>query len=473
MPRRLLVVVLAALMAGAACGGSSKPKAGSASSPSTARTGPTTSAPTPVIGASGAIAPGTWLMAQKDETRSGADPVLPDLTRATRRWQSVNLDGDVYGQPLVAGNQVIVATTNDTVFSFDAGTGKQQWSAHVGTPVPARDLPCGNVDPVGITGTPAIDRGTGLVYAVAMVAGIRHELVALRLGDGKEAFRKAVDAPGADPKFHNQRGALLIANGRVYAPYGGRYGDCGTYHGSIVSVALDGTGAVESYVTPSQNEAGMWSPGGVVSDGKGALFAATGNSSSQSTFDYANAVIRLDRGLRPAGYWAAKDWKTLNSGDVDLGSESPAFVPAAGGWPDRVLVAGKAGVAYVLDPSRLGGIGGELSNKKLCNAAFGGTARVGRRVYVSCRDGLHAVDVADKAMNVVWTGPRFDAGPPIVAGGLVWVVDVGGNVLYGLDPASGQARVHDTIGDVTNFATPGAGAGAVYVSGARTVIAYG
>ena len=466
MPRRVPAAI-AALVVLVACGHSSKPKATATTSPAattTASTAPTTS------GTAGPV--GTWLMAQRDPTRSGVDEQSPavDLSHATRRWQSAKIDGDVYGQPLVVGSQVIVATTNDTVYSFDVATGKQQWASHVGTPVRARDLPCGNVDPVGITGTPAVG-GQQLVYAVAFVAPGRHELVALHLADGKEAFRKPVDGPGADPRTHNQRGGLLVANGRVYVPFGGRLGDCGTYHGTIVSVAVDGQGASQSYVVPSQNRAGMWSPGGLVADGSGNVFGVTGNSSSSGAFDDANAVIRLTGALKESDVWAPTNWKALNANDIDVGTETPALVPASGGLPARMLVPSKAGIAYLLDPAKLGGVGGELANKRICGSSFGGTAHAGRRAYVSCRDGVYAVDAGDRDITVVWHGPRFNSGPPIVAGGLIWALDVDGGVLYGLDAASGSARVSTRVGSVTHFATPGAD-GAVFVAAGGTVQAF-
>ena len=42
---------------------------------------------------------------------------------------------------------------------------------HLGTPVPRSTLQCGDIDPLGITGTPVYDQGNGLVYAVAETPG--------------------------------------------------------------------------------------------------------------------------------------------------------------------------------------------------------------------------------------------------------------------------------------------------------------
>jgi outer membrane protein assembly factor BamB len=76
------------------------------------------------------------------------------------------VDGAVYAEPLVAGGKVIVATENDSLYAFDAATGRQAWRAHLGTPVSGGQLPCGNIDVSGITGTPVIDPTAGTVYAV-------------------------------------------------------------------------------------------------------------------------------------------------------------------------------------------------------------------------------------------------------------------------------------------------------------------
>jgi PQQ-like domain len=77
-------------------------------------------------------------------------------------WRA-ELDGAVYGQPLVIGNQVIAATENDTVYALSARDGQVVWSVSLGQPMPGADLLCGDIDPLGITGTPAYDPDTGLV----------------------------------------------------------------------------------------------------------------------------------------------------------------------------------------------------------------------------------------------------------------------------------------------------------------------
>src|ERR1700730_13604977 len=47
------------------------------------------------------------------------------------------LQGQIYAQPLIAGNTVIVATQDDLVYGTDANTGAIQWQRSVGRPEPA------------------------------------------------------------------------------------------------------------------------------------------------------------------------------------------------------------------------------------------------------------------------------------------------------------------------------------------------
>ena len=80
-----------------------------------------------------------------------------------KAW-SVALDGQVYASPLVAEHIVVVATENNSLFGFTRG-GTLLWGHHDVAPVPLSQLPCGNIDPLGITGTPVYDLASHRVYA--------------------------------------------------------------------------------------------------------------------------------------------------------------------------------------------------------------------------------------------------------------------------------------------------------------------
>ena len=52
---------------------------------------------------------------------------------------------------------MIVATESNNVYALDETSGKVVWQQLIGNPMPLSQLPCGNIDPMGITGTPVID----------------------------------------------------------------------------------------------------------------------------------------------------------------------------------------------------------------------------------------------------------------------------------------------------------------------------
>jgi len=120
---------------------------------------------TPAAGG-GAHPAAAWPTYGRDAARSGVAAGVAAPGPLTVSWR-VRLDGAVYGQPLLVGNLVIAATENDSVYGLDQATGRVVWRRNVGTPVPLDSLPCGNIDPLGITGTPVYDPANGLVYAVA------------------------------------------------------------------------------------------------------------------------------------------------------------------------------------------------------------------------------------------------------------------------------------------------------------------
>src|SRR5438445_1636020 len=78
--------------------------------------------------------------------------------------------GNVYAQPLYIDDgpggrpTIIAATESNNVYALDAVDGSVIWQRNVGTPVPLANLPCGNIDPNGITGTPVIDLGSRSLF---------------------------------------------------------------------------------------------------------------------------------------------------------------------------------------------------------------------------------------------------------------------------------------------------------------------
>ena len=445
----------------AAC--SSKPKP---DTPTVGGAASNTTAASPVPSSPPASSSSDWTTYHHDAARSGVSDDQAPIGQVRKLWDST-LDADMYAQPLVVGGHVIAATEGNSVYAFDAASGAQIWRAPLGTPVDGGSLPCGNIDPSGITGTPVTDTSSNTLYVVAfLAAGTHHELFALDVGNGAVRWHRPIDPPGLSGRVEQLRGALTITNGRVYIPYGGLLGDCGPYKGAVVSSALDGKGDVTSYVVPTTRKAAIWHPGGPAVDGSG-LFVSTGNSESSGRFDYGNAVVHLSPQLQAVDYFAPTNWLRLNQGDVDLGSIGPALVGT-----NRVLAAGKEGIAFLLDRAHLGDIGGSIASVQVCNGGAFGTAAVqGTTVFVPCTDGLVAVNTAGDKLARTWRRPGR-AGPPIVAGGLVWDLD-GSGTLAAYDPATGQQRFSVEVGDpASRFVSLSAAGGRLFVAPSNKLTAF-
>ena len=221
-----------------------------------------TSSSRPGTAAPEGVGPTDWPTYGHDNARSGVAPQMSPVGGTLHMAWRVELDGAVYGQPLVIGNQVIAATENDTVYALSAQDGQVLWSVSLGRPMPRSELPCGNIDPLGITGTAAYDPDTGLVFVVAETADARHTLAGIDLASGAVVLRRPIPPPQGAEVAHQQRAALTVLDGWVYVAYGGLAGDCGDYVGSVVAAPTVGTGPLRSYAVPTTREGGIWAPSG-------------------------------------------------------------------------------------------------------------------------------------------------------------------------------------------------------------------
>jgi polyvinyl alcohol dehydrogenase (cytochrome) len=453
----LLTAIMAAGGLLAACSGAQSPPAASSAPPTTSSAAPTTtSAPAAPVTAD-------WPTYHRDNARTGLATDLAPLGGGLRQAWQARLDGAVYGQPLVVGDTILAATENDTVYGLDETTGQVLWSAHVGSPQPRSGLPCGDIDPLGITGTMAYDQTTGLVFAVAETTGGAHTLYGIDARTGKVVVHTGVEPPKGDPIAHQQRSALTVLNGRVYVAYGGLAGDCAQYVGSVVSVTTSGADPL-SYAIPTPREGGIWAPGGAVVSG-GTLLYSAGNGESTTDYDDSDSVFALSPTLARVDLFAPSTWRQDNATDLDLGSSSPTVL---GPW---VFVAGKRGTGYVMHSGRLGGVGGQAGEAQVCKS-FGGSSVHGATAYLPCTDGPRALTIdANGTPSVRWHASVPASGAPTVGGGAVWVVDYNAGVLYALDQATGRVRLSVTVGQAPHFASPTLAGARAYVGTLRGVVA--
>jgi outer membrane protein assembly factor BamB len=391
-----------------------------------------------------------WPAYHHDAARTGAAPASPAAGRLSIAWRR-GLDGAVYGQPLAIGSLVIAATEGGSVYGLDRTSGAIRWRAHLGTPVPLGKLPCGDIDPLGITGTPVYDQATGMVYAVAETTGYHHVMAGIAVTTGRVVFKRDVPTPDGHARFDQQRAALALDRGRVYVAFGGLFGDCGPYQGSVVGVPASGTGPLVSYRVPTAREGGIWATGGPVAGPDGTLYVSAGNGAATSPpYDGSDSVTALTPGLHRTGIFAPAGWASDNAADLDLGSASPALLASG-----KILSAGKRGIGYLLNGGHLAGVGSQLAAGPVCSA-FGGTAVQGSLAYVPCAGGgMAAVDTAGGRVSVRWRGPASASGSPVLGGGAVWVADYNAGVLYELSPATGHVRFRLGLGGpLPHFASP-------------------
>jgi outer membrane protein assembly factor BamB len=449
--RRALLVTLVILLA--ACGSTPKPVplVRLTLTPGTATTYPT--------GAD------DWTMYHRDAARTGYVADLATPSQLTTAWQA-HLDGAVYAEPLVIGDVVIAATEGDSLYALDRATGHVRWRTSLGTPMPRSALPCGNIDPLGITGTPIFDPQTGLIYAVAEVAGPAHILTGVDLASGQIKVRRSADPPGINPATHQQRGALALENGWVYVPLGGLYGDCGDYHGWVVGARTDGTGDLLTYQVPTTREGGIWATPGPVVDATGDLYVAVGNGETTSgAWDHSDSILRLSPTLQLRDGFAPSTWAQENAVDADLGSMAP--VPLPGGL---LFADGKSGEGYLLRADHLGGVGGQVQKLAFCHA-YGGAAVSGTIAVIPCAEGVRQLRLVDGPRVVAgWHAPGYVTGSPVIGGQTIYTLDPGG-MLYALDLATGARRASVSVGTTSRFATPTLAHGHIFVGTLAGVVA--
>jgi hypothetical protein len=318
----------------------------------------------------------------------------------------------VRAQPLYVVNgpngkeAFLVATEDNHLTTYDATTGLVLWDKAIYGAAATGNFPCGNLNPLGITGTPVIDITSRTIYFDAMVtpdqnATLHHMVFAAKLDDGSIVWSVDVSTAvtGFDSRHQNQRGALQLVGGILYVPYGGNDGDCDPYYGYVVGFPLNNPKAPKSWHTQA-NRGGIWGVGALPTDGT-SIFPITGNTEGTNTWGGGEAVIRLAAGPTFSGnaadYYAPMDWKNLDDTDLDLGGASEVLVDMPNAQkPHLVVAGGKDRNLYVLDRDNLGGIGGELLKLGIADNEINGgpaayTTSMGTYVAFRVANGGHGV----------------------------------------------------------------------------------
>jgi len=335
------------------------------------------------------------LQHQNSPARDGLyiDPILSKNTASALRLDPAfiaKLDGPVYAQPLYFPSAqtpgglrdlIIISTERNLVHAIEASSGANVWSQTLGAPVPREHLPCGNIDPVGITGTPIIDPESRTLFVNAMTTpdgGVtkKHLIFAISVDDGTIRAGWPVDVAESarfkrfsfDPSVQNQQGALALIGDTLYVPYTGHHGECGNFHGWVIAVSISDPGIVKSWATRARG-GGVWAPAGITSDGTSA-FIATGSTFGVSAWNDGQAILRLDTNAafkrNRTNFFTPKNWRSLDTRDRGLGGTAPTPFDVPNSNPSELLISiGKNGIAYLVNRDRLGGVGKQVFAKRV------------------------------------------------------------------------------------------------------------
>jgi outer membrane protein assembly factor BamB len=417
-------------------------------------------------------------------------------------------------------------TESNNVYALDELTGNPRWTQNLGTPAGATGAGCGDIVPLGISGTPFIDLSTRTLYLDAVTGDAasigKHLIHALSIDDGSERSGWPLDTAivqfegrGFDPVVQNQRGALLAVGDTLYVPYGGHAGDCSDYRGWVIGVPLANPAGAKTWATGVRG-GGIWAPGGLASDGT-SIFAATGNTFGARTWAGGEAILRLQPGPVFSGqsvdFFVPSNWRTLDAADLDLGGSGPLLVDLPGATPSALVVAlSKTGVAHLLDRSNLGGFGtgngrggegvfsAQVADGEIINAATAYSTANGTFVAIhghhgaqgrSCPAGQGGDLVALKllpgvppALNTAWCADSGGQGSPIVTTTdgtsemIVWSAGAEGTErLRAWDAETGQllfagGGAGDLMNRVRRFTTPIAVKGRILVGADNRLFAF-
>jgi hypothetical protein len=319
------------------------------------------------------------------------------------------VDGKVDAQPLYLSklavgnnffNTVFVATEHASVYAFDSDSGTVIWHVNLLGPgeTPSDARGCGQVaTEIGITSTPAIDRGAGqngTIYVVVMSidgsSTYHQRLHALDVATGAElggpveitaSFPPTGTATSSfDAKSYEERAALLLLNGTIYTSWTSHC-DIAPYGGWMISFAqstLTRNGALNIAAHSSAGPAIWMAGGGPAVDAAGNIYVLSANGAFETTMDvngfpsnqdYGNSFLKISNagaGLAVLDYFTMSNEVAESNADQDLGSGGEMLLPDLTDSTNTVrhlmVGAGKDGNIYVVDRDAMGRFNSNSNN---------------------------------------------------------------------------------------------------------------
>jgi outer membrane protein assembly factor BamB len=391
-----------------------------------------------------------WTRFGYDAARHNAAPgsgiTASNVSKLVRR--RVQLDGTVDSSPIYLHGVSVHGKKHDVFFltttygkteAIDAASGRVLWRF---TPPAYRQM----AGTAQITNsTPAASTDRTAIYASAPDGRIRK----LRVSDGRVLWTATLTH---DPTHEKLTSSINVARGLVIMTTGGYIGDAPPYQGHVVTMS-ERTGQIvhvwnslcsdrHELIVPSScsaSDSAIWSRNGAAVDPQdGTLVVATGNAPWNGSTNWGDSVLVLSpdaskmlRHYTPANYAA------LDSGDVDLGSTSPALLPNG-----YAVQGGKDGILRLLQLHTLPGDNGKTGGELQTLPAPGRTDVFsepavwnGKWVFVATGDGTEALLFRGGRLHLAWLNHNGGTSP-VVAGSLLYVA--GSTEVHVYIPTSGR-----------------------------------
>lgn len=313
----------------------------------------------------------------------------------------MNVDGDLYSQPLYAPHVnvsgtprdlVIVATMHNSVYAFNAANCAQVWTTNFGTAWQFPNYPHIDGSPleytheIGISNA-VVDTVNGWVYAVTVNNSGVWTLRKLALSTGSTSLSAVISGqvigtgdpvtgnnPGSPPNTDTTSGSNLLFNGAVelqrtalllsstgsivYIGFGS-HSDIHPYHGWMFAYnTSDLSQKAVLCITPNASGGGVWNGGGGPSLlPNGDVIFSTGNGDYDGITSFAQSIVHVSgTTLAILDWYTPSSWAAMNTLDSDLGSGPTMLIPGS----TKLVTGAKDYRIFSADYTCLGQLGGSV-----------------------------------------------------------------------------------------------------------------